>query len=214
MGGKRFAVAMAVCVAGALFAATAAQGAIVDVGEIRPGVPALFFTANAGEPNDVAIRPKTRVSTSTDDLGISYKVITVVDEGSTLTTEGPYPCMLLSAHKARCTSFGNGFSWIQFDLRDGPDRLRMPARVRYPTTMIYSEGGGNRFTLRGPSTDLYGALTGDVVRFKPPGGGGVVIGGSPTLKLVDGAAESVDCHSPGQPRIFSDPLDTVSPYCS
>ncbi|MFL5781415.1 MAG: hypothetical protein ACJ760_08895 [Thermoleophilaceae bacterium] len=205
---------MAVCVAGALFAATAAQGAIVEVGEIRPGVPALFFTANAGEPNDVAIRPKGRISTSTDDLGLSYHVITVVDEGSTLTTGGSYPCVLLSAHKARCTSFANGFSWIQFDLRDGPDRLSMPARVGYPTTLIYSDGGGNRFTVRGPSTEVYGAFTGDVVRFKPPGGGGVITGGSPTLKLVDGAPEYVDCRPPGTPRVFSDPLDSFSSYCS
>lgn len=211
--GKRFGGALTLCVAGALAAAGVAQGAIVSGDEVRPGVPALYFTAAAGEANDITIRAKNAVSTGPNGVAFGPHVITFADEGTTLTTGGEYPCQLLSPHKARCTSPNSEWPWMQLDLLDGPDRVRMRRSVGYPTTQIYSNGGGNRFTLRGPRTFLSGAFDGDVVRFRPPGGGGVIIGGSPTLKLVDGASESVDCHSPGDPRIFSDPLDTISPYC-
>jgi hypothetical protein len=201
--GRRFARLAAVSALALMAGAVEAHAADVRGVEVRPGVPGLELSAAAGEANDVRLVP-----------GIRPRVMTVVDDGAPLSTGGDHPCQLLSAHKARCVSFGSAWTTLELSLQDGPDRVRMPARVSYPATTIYSNGGGgNSFYVRGPNTWVWGPSTGDLVRFRPPGGGGVIIGGSPRLWLVDGAMESVDCRSAGDPRIFADPLDQIAPYC-
>lgn len=201
---------VAACAAGIALGATAAQAADVRGVEVRPGTPGLELTAAAGERNDVRVVQNLHPSTSSPG---SLDTITVADRGATLTTGGDHPCRLLSAHKARCVSFAASWATVELSLGDGPDRVRMPSLSGYPATTIYSNGGdGNRFYVRGTNTWVWGAGTGDLVRFRPPGGGGVIAGGSPRLWLVDGAAESVECRTAGDPRIFADPLDTIS-YC-
>lgn len=210
MQGKRL---LAVVAAGAaLSGAVDARAADVRGVEVRPGVPGLEFTANAGEANDLTLVNKTSVSTASPGA-VGGHTIVVVDDGAPLTTGGTHPCVLLSVHKARCVAFDDtyGAFWatIEVQLYDGPDRVRMPSRIGYPFTTIYTNGGGGSYTLRGPDTWVWGANTGDRVRFRPPGGGGVILGGSPRLWLVDGAQESLDCRTPGDPQIFADPLDDL-----
>jgi hypothetical protein len=215
----RFKLVPGLVAAGAIsmICAVDAQAADVRGYEVRPGLPGIELMANAGERNDVKLvnKPDGSVSSPgglTNAPMVGGHVVTVIDNGSTLTTGGDNPCRLLSPHRARCVS-SNGWQRIDLFLQDGPDRVRMPSKNGYPTTDIYANGGGgNRYTLRGPSTFVQGAFTGDRVTYRPPGGGGVIVAGSPRVWLIDGASESVECHTDGSPRIFTDPLDTVS-YC-
>ena len=193
-------VAGALCAAAAV-GAVGARAADISGVELRPGVPGLQYTAGPGETNDL------RVS------GVNPRVIDVRDDGAVLTTAGTWPCRLLSAHKARCKSPVSSWARLTVYLKDGADRVRMRPSLSVADAEIYSDDGGDRYLLRGSNTWLESAYTGDRVRFLPPGGGGVVVYGSPRLWLVDGATEYVDCRIAGTPRIFSDPLDQISPFC-
>lgn len=212
---KRFVGWGAVLAVVAGIAAPGAGAAYVRGFEVRPGVPAVAFTADPGEANDLKlIARRSDVGSPAVPASAGKSVLIVEDSGAPLTTGGEMPCRLLSPHRARCEA--KHFYEVDVFLQDGPDRVRMPTPVEYPSTKIYAADTGvftpNRYTLRGYTEVSAG--TGERVRFLPPGGGAVIVGGSPKLWLVDGAAEYVDCRSPGDPRVFSDPFDEFSYYCS
>jgi hypothetical protein len=198
-------------------AASGAHAAYVRGFEVRPGLPAVAVTAEPGEANDLKlIARRSDVGSPLAEVPASAgkSVLIVEDSGAPLTTGGAMPCRLLSPHRARCEA--KHFYELDVFLQDGPDRVRMPTPVVYPSTRIYAADAGvftpSRYTLRGYTEVSAG--TGERVRFLPPGGGAVIIGGSPKLWLADGASEYVECRSEGDPRIVSDPFDEFSWTCS
>jgi hypothetical protein len=202
------------------FSAPAAQAAQVGLGDVPGHVTytAATFTGAPGEANHV------QVSASGPAAGHATSV-TFTDESATLTAVAP--CVVVSAHVARCDA---DVTALVADLGDGDNTLRF-ASGTLPMPETVTSGDGADDIASGPRAGgaepyQFWISTGggdDVVRlgdlselssFSVVDPGSLVSTGpgSDRVYAVDGKADTVSCGD-GTDTVLADPFDEASADC-